>query len=300
MLADGLCCLVTMLRNPMQPGHDLGHHGGVTSPRTRDRLDAVCAAAVDVARAAADEEAGNPAEVGDHLGVLAEAERLVVHRFVCLTPAYRGWYWAVSVARASRARNVTVDEVVLLPGDQALIAPEWVPWSERLQPGDLGVGDLLPTAADDERLALRNSDVELLSDDELFMELGLGRPRVLSLLGREETATRWIEGDPGPTAKIAKAAPARCESCGFHVRLVGAMGRLFGACCNEYAPDDGQIVSLDHGCGAHSEALVLPSAHPQPIVLDDDQLESVPAQEAGSVPDTVRGGDEGGEPYGHS
>jgi hypothetical protein len=78
------------------------------------------------------------------------------------------------------------------------------------------------------------------------------------------------------------------------------MGRMFGACCNEYAPDDGQIVSLDHGCGAHSEALVLPSAHPQPIVLDDDQLESVPAQEAGSVPDTVRGGDEGGEPYGHS
>jgi hypothetical protein len=272
----------------------------VTSPRTRERLDAVCAAAVDTAREAAVADAGNAAEVGDHLGVLAEGERLVVHRFVCLTPAYRGWYWAVSVARASRARNVTVDEVVLLPGEEALVAPAWVPWSERLQPGDLGVGDLLPTAADDDRLALRNADVEAFSDDTLFVELGLGRSRVLSAIGRDTTATRWIDGEPGPTAKIAKAAPARCESCGFHVRLVGALGRLFGACCNEYAPDDGQITSFDHGCGAHSEALVMPSAHPQPIVLDDAQLESVPSDEAGSVPDGPTAGDEAGEPYGHS
>jgi hypothetical protein len=262
---------------------------------------------VDVARDAAVQEAGDPADVGDHLGVLAEGERLVVHRFVCKTRAYRGWYWAVSVARASRARNVTVDEVVLLLGEEALIAPAWVPWSERLQPGDLGVGDLLPTAADDERLALRNSDVDAFSDDALVLELGLGRARVLSAIGRDTTATRWIEGDPGPTARIAKAAPAGCDSCGFHVRLVGVLGRLFGACCNEYAPDDGQIVSIDHGCGAHSEALVLPSAHPQPVVLDDDQLESMasadspsPADEAGSVPDTLASGDEAGEPYGHS
>jgi hypothetical protein len=272
----------------------------VTTPRTRDRLDAVCAAAVELAREAAVLEAGSAALVGEHLGVLAEGERLVVHRFVCLTPAYRGWYWAVSVARASRARNVTVDEVVLLPGEQALVAPAWVPWSERLQPGDLGVGDLLPTAADDERLALRNADVDAFSDDSLYIELGLGRARVLSAYGRDSTATRWIEGEPGPGARIAKAAPARCESCGFHVRLVGALGRLFGACANEFAPDDGQITSIDHGCGAHSEALVLPSAHPQPVVLDDDQIESTPAREAGSVPDGPTAGDETGEPYGHS
>jgi hypothetical protein len=272
----------------------------VTTPRTRERLDAVCAAAVDLARAAAVQEAGDARWVGDHLGVLAEGERLVLHRFVCLTPAYRGWYWAVSVARASRARSVTVDEVVLLPGESSLVAPPWVPWSERLQPGDLGVGHLLPTAADDERLALRNADVDAFSDDALFLELGLGRSRVLSAYGRDTTATRWIEGEPGPTAPISKAAPAQCETCGFHVRLVGALGRLFGACCNEYAPDDGQITSIDHGCGAHSEALVLPSAHPQPVVLDDSQVEPVPAQEAGSVPDGPVGGDDAGEPYGHS
>jgi hypothetical protein len=290
-----------VLPRPTPPMGPLGHHGGVTSPRTRDRLDAVCADAVDTARAAAVQEAGRASAVGDHLGVLAEGERLVLHRFECRIPAYRGWYWTVSVARASRARNVTVDEVVLLPGEDSLVAPAWVPWSERLQPGDLGVGDLLPTAADDERLALRNSDVENFSDDVLFFELGLGRSRVLSAVGRDTTATRWIEGEPGPSARIAKAAPASCESCGFHVRLVGALGWLFGACCNEFAPDDGQIVSIDHGCGAHSEALVLPSAHPMPIVLDDSQVEPVPAQEAGSVPDgPPTGGDDSGEPYGHS
>jgi hypothetical protein len=272
----------------------------VTSPRARERLDAVCAAAVEPARAAAEQEAGSSADVGEYLGVLAEGERLALHRFACLRPAYRGWYWAVSVARASRARVVTIDEVVLLPGEGSLIAPSWVPWSERLQPGDLGVGDLLPTAADDERLALRNADVDAFSDDQLFIELGLGRARVLSAYGRDTTATRWIDGEPGPSAPIAKAAPARCDSCGFHVRLVGSLGRLFGACCNEYAPDDGQITSIDHGCGAHSEALVLPSAHPQPVVLDDSQVEPVPAQEAGSVPDGPVAGDDSGEPYGHS
>ena len=38
------------------------------------------------------------------------------------------------------------------------------------------------------------------------------------------------------------------------VRLGGPLGRVFGVCANEYAPDDGRVVSLDHGCGAHSEA----------------------------------------------
>ena len=37
--------------------------------------------------------------------------------------------------------------------------------------------------------------------------------------------------------------------------LSGELGRLFGACANAYAPDDGRVVSADHGCGAHSEAM---------------------------------------------
>ena len=138
------------------------------------------------------------------------------------------------------------------------------------------MGDLLPTAADDPRLALRAADVERLSDDELYIELELGRPRVLSFDGRLDAAERWLAGEPGPESALARAAPARCRTCGFHVRLVGALGRVFGVCANEFAPDDSRVTSFDHGCGAHSEALVLPSVHPQPVRLDDDtELELV-------------------------
>ncbi len=116
--------------------------------RSADRL---CVEAVALARAAAEETAGAGA-VGDHLGAVAEDDRVVTHSFACTDPAYRGWRWAVTVARASRAKAVTVDESVLLPDAGAVLAPEWVPWSERLRPGDMGPGDLLPTDADDLRL----------------------------------------------------------------------------------------------------------------------------------------------------
>src|SRR5581483_1429191 len=95
-------------------------------------------------------------------------------------------------------------------------------------------------------------------------ELGLGRVRVLSYDGRVDAVERWYAGDAGPEAPIARAAPAACASCGFFVPLTGALRQAFGACANEYAPDDGRIVSVDHGCGAHSQAMVLPSGAPQP------------------------------------
>lgn len=248
---------------PSAPGRARGAARPVTP-------DAACAAAVDLARVAAIEEAGNPAAVGEHLGVEAEGDRLVLHRFACLSPAYRGWVWTVITTRAPRVRKVTIDDVVLLPGEGALLAPPWVPWSQRLRPGDVGVGDLLPTAADDPRLALRRSDVAEWVDTDAFLELGLGRPRVLSAYGRDEAAARWYAGEPGPDAHVAKVAPATCLTCGFHVRLAGVLGRMFGVCANELAPDDARVTSVDHGCGAHSEALVAPSAHPEPVPFDED------------------------------
>jgi hypothetical protein len=272
--------------------------------------DPVCAAAIDLARAAAAEEAGADGAVGEHLGVEAEGDRLVLHRFACLTPAYRGWVWAVIAARAPRVRKVTVDDVVLMPGEDALLAPPWVPWSQRLRPGDVGVGDLLPTAVDDARLALRSSDTDEFVDTDAFTELGLGRPRVLSALGREEASARWYAGEPGPDAHVAKVAPATCLTCGFHVRLVGALGRLFGVCANELAPDDARVTAIDHGCGAHSEALVAPSAHPESVPFDEDPSDLEPtdvelvgvtaggaAPDAGSSPTGHTGRP---EPYGHA
>ena len=236
-----------------------------TRTRTREP-DQACAEAVDLARDAVVAVVG-ATEVGDHLGVQADGERMVTHLFECADPAYAGWRWAVTVVRAPRAKAVTVSETVLLPGPGALLAPDWVPWHDRLRPGDLGVGDLLPAPPDDERLV---SLVVLEGEDAVTdwfdggedegpgepAELPApGRSRVLSTIGRESATERWYASEHGPRTPLAHAAPAHCISCGFFVPLSGELGRLFGACANAYAPDDGRVVSADHGCGAHSEAM---------------------------------------------
>lgn len=254
-------------------------------------LDELCAGAVELARAALVEEIGE-SSVGAHLGVVADAEHIVSHRFATLDKGYRSWAWNVSVARAPESDHLTVCELVLLPEDGALLPPPWVPWSERLRPGDLGVGDLLPTAADDERLAPGYTD---LTDDEAadlagwMWQLGLGRPRVLSPIGRDDASDRWYDGDGGPSAPIAKAAPAACATCAFWIPLTGPLGQVFGACSNEWAPADRTVVSADHGCGAHSEAMVIaPTEEVEPAftgdVIDDDEIEPVViGHEPGSV-----------------
>ncbi len=239
----------------------------MSSARTRTREpDQACAEAVDLARDALVAVVG-AAAVGEHLEAQAEGERIVTHLFACEDPAYAGWRWAVTVVRAPRAKGVTVSETVLLPGPASLLAPDWVPWQDRLRPGDLGVGDLLPAPPDDERLVPL---VVLEGDDAVTdwypggeAEPGEpagpaepGRSRVLSAIGRESAAERWYTSEHGPRTPLAHAAPAHCGSCGFFVPLSGELGLLFGACANAYAPDDGRIVSSDHGCGAHSESVV--------------------------------------------
>ncbi|MFF4320431.1 DUF3027 domain-containing protein [Streptomyces sp. NPDC001568] len=284
------------------------------TPRTPDR---VCAEAVELARAAA-EEAAFPGVVGEHVSVVAEGDRVVTHFFECKEPGYRGWRWAVTVTRASRAKNVTLDETVLLPGDDALLAPEWVPWSERLRPGDMGPGDLLPTDADDLRLEQGWSDedapppnsvvseemAELVEAEDADVtdrvvvpargsitsvaeELGMRRARVLSRYGLHSAADRWDESF-GAKTPMAQAAPASCVSCGFLVKIGGSLGQAFGVCANEFGPADGRLVSLSYGCGGHSEAAVMPKPlRPAPPVLDSmatDEFSLRPAADSGSVP----------------
>jgi hypothetical protein len=233
--------------------------GMAASTRTI-KPDAACLAAVDLAHEAAVEAAGVMG-VGEHLGAVAEDDRVVSHFFSCPHPGYRGWRWSVTVARASRARVVTVDEVVLLPGEGALAPPDWVPWAERIQPGDVTSGLLMPAAADDVRLEPGYTGGESAADADpaeeslvraVVAELGLGRERVLSQEGRDEAAERWLAGPGGPDNQITRLAPDVCETCGFFVRLRGQLGVLFGACSNAFSASEGSVVSVDHGCGAHS------------------------------------------------
>ncbi|MEU5251206.1 DUF3027 domain-containing protein [Streptomyces longwoodensis] len=303
-----------------------------TRSRTPDRL---CAEAVDLARAAA-EEAAAPGVVGAHVGTVSEGDRVVTHFFECRELGYRGWRWAVTVARASRAKVVTLDEVVLLPGPDAVLAPEWVPWSERLRPGDMGPGDLLPTDAEDLRLepgytgedepppnsavSTEMADLAEAEDADVTAgppaelptapkrgsiaavaeELGMRRARVLSRYGLHTAADRWEEAF-GAKTPMAQAAPAACLSCGFLVPIGGSLGQAFGVCANEFSPADGRVVSLTYGCGGHSEAAVMPKPpRPADPVIDETRVDPFPLRpspDSGSVPATA---DEETAELGHS
>lgn len=255
--------------------------------KVRAKADAAAVAAADLARAALVEDVG-ASDVGDHLGHLVEGERVVTHLFGCTRKGYAGWRWSVTVARAPRQKVVTVDEIVLIPGDEAIVAPEWVPYRERIKPGDLSPGDLLPVEEDDPRLVPTYSfGDDPLDDDakaqvrQVAKDLGLGRVRTLSPEGRELAAQRWYDGDGGPGSPLAQSAPASCASCGFLMRLAGPLAETFGVCANGDANDDGRVVSLDHGCGAHSEVQLAKKHEPQPVpdhvfdTLTDDELDEL-------------------------
>ncbi|CAN7317766.1 DUF3027 domain-containing protein [Knoellia sp. LjRoot47] len=233
--------------------------------------------ALDLAREAAESiaEAGT---VGEHLGMEMVQDRVATHYFACTAKAYPGWRWAITVARVPRSKVVTVSETNLVPGDGALLSPEWLPYADRLAPGDIGPGDVTPKIDDD---PLLEAGFEATGDEDVdqvaLHELGLGRPRVLSAEGREAAAQRWYDGDHGPNAPVAQKAPAPCSSCGFFIPMAGALRSFFGVCANAWSPSDGSVVSLDHGCGAHSE-VDMDAPEPEviaPPVLDDTQLERV-------------------------
>ncbi len=73
-----------------------------------------------------------PAEtIGPAAGHVVEESGAVSLRFQNRLPGYPGWFWTVTVARVDDTEP-TVLEIELMPGEGALLAPDWVPWVERL------------------------------------------------------------------------------------------------------------------------------------------------------------------------
>jgi len=255
------------------------------SVQQSDLNDPALVTEVDLARAAAQEEAGDE-RVGEYVSYHVEDEAAVTHLFEADKAGYRGWRWAVTITSAGPSSDITVSEVVLLPGPSALVAPDWVPWQYRVQAGDLGVGDLLPTAPDDPRLV----PAYLASDDpaveEVAVEVGLGRARVMSRPARLEAATRWQESEYGPRSDMARSAPAHCGTCGFYLPLAGSLRAVFGTCGNEISPADGHVVHAEYGCGAHSEAEVeqVSPVLVADLIYDDAQLEVEPLTVVDEIP----------------
>ncbi|WP_180342484.1 DUF3027 domain-containing protein [Actinomyces wuliandei] len=196
------------------------------------------AAAVDLARRALAEVAAADA-VGDHVAAAYDAERLVTHLFDCAMPGYRGWRWAVTLSRPPRSRTATVCEVGLLPGEDALLAPAWVPWADRLRPEDLAAAGRAPAPAD--------GDADWPAEEEVpgggALTLEALRPRSRRVRGTEggteslaRAAQRWYgsavctSGAPrAPGSRGAGAGEvATCSAYGFFLPLTGAVRAVLG------------------------------------------------------------------------
>ena len=213
-------------------------------------LEAVLTGAVDQARMAIVEHSGDT--VGEYLGATFDDSTSATHRFLANLAGYQGWQWAVVVAAHPRCRPRDDQRSGAGAGADGAAGAEVGAMAERLRPGDLGPGDLLATPTEDPRLVQGFSATGDPEIDEVAVELGLGRRRLLSELGRADAAQRWHDGDYGPGSAMARSTRRVCRDCGFYLPLRGALGLMFGVCGNELSAD-GHVVDAEYGCGAHSD-----------------------------------------------
>ena len=316
-----------------------------------------------IARAVLLEVADESDQVGDFVTSYDLEDHVTDFRFAANIRGYEGWQWSVTLYHDTEVGTWTVNESSLVPTDDALMPPAWVPWKDRLEPTDLAPTDSIGTDPDDPRLeggfrkaepvqaaaaasasargdvstnvdevatgaesgnvdgpsdANASTDVDnatnvdgatdvdtradvgeptnvdkVMDDDkstnvddatnvdsvtnvdnaakaiaaaeaieadkaaetdDIVEEFALSRRHVLSPQGRAQVAKRWYEGPRGPKALSTKTADGNlCSTCGFFVPLKGELNLMFGVCANKWSPDDGRVVSVDHGCGEHSE-----------------------------------------------
>lgn len=302
----------------------------------------------DIARAVAMDVADEPEQVGDVVNAIELGDNVTDFRLAADVRGYEGWQWSVTLYHDAEVGTWTVNESSLVPTDDALVPPAWVPWKDRLEPTDLAPTDSIGTDPDDPRLEggfrktepvagasagedgtstetaeqaeksaetaeqaepaepvaektqdsaenaenaesadssesaesteatestetaetqettvteateetaeAAKAEAQAQQADEIVEEFALSRRHVLSPKGRAQVAKRWYEGPRGPKALSTKTADGNlCSTCGFFVPLKGELNLMFGVCANKWSPDDGRVVSVDHGCGEHSE-----------------------------------------------
>ena len=262
-----------------------------------------------IAKAVAIEVADEDNQVGDFVEAIDLGDDVTDFRFETRVRGYEGWQWSVTLYHDVELDHWTVNESSLVPTDKALRPPAWIPWKDRLEPTDLAVTDSIGTEPDDPRLeeGFRATDAgegapaetpemsetsETSKEDveDAVEEFELSRRHVLTPLGRAQTAKRWYEGPRGPKSLSTKTADGNpCSTCGFFIPLKGELNLLFGVSANKWSPDDGRVVSVDHGCGEHSEIEPPEPSHlwvQSKPAFDDlhiDIIAQAPREERGSV-----------------
>ena len=71
-------------------------------------------------------------ELGSFIESVDDSEGISTYLFESKKLGYLGWRWSVTIFQADPVSEPSLCEVVMVPGDDSLVAPKWVPWSERL------------------------------------------------------------------------------------------------------------------------------------------------------------------------
>ena len=106
------------------------------------------------------------ATVGAFIDAVDGDDGVVDLRFASTQDAYRGWSWVVTVAAIDDGGEPTVLELGLIPGEHALLPPEWVPWSVRLAEWEAHQAELAAAGLEVEDVVVVEDDDEDADDDE--------------------------------------------------------------------------------------------------------------------------------------
>jgi mRNA deadenylase 3'-5' endonuclease subunit Ccr4 len=134
--------------------------------------------------------------VGDFLTQIEEEENVYTFLFAAKMKGYVGWTWSVSLFADDE--NTTVSEVNLMPGDESLVAPNWVPWAERL-------ADYKALQAELEAAAAEESEDEESADDEIDDEQSDENEEVVELV--TEQADESVEAEEVLATTLANESP---------------------------------------------------------------------------------------------
>jgi hypothetical protein len=164
-------------------------------------------------------EASSRNGVGFFIESIEEDEGVVTYLFEGKLKGYVGWRWSVSVFQADENSPATISEVLLVPGPESLVAPDWVPWSERLADYKALQAELEAQAAldaeeaDDVEEAEDAEDVDDSDDSEEEAESTMAMDAEDSALANVEEGVE-PEADSGKTRKRPRFLRRRNRGAG--------------------------------------------------------------------------------------
>ena len=140
--------------------------------------------------------ATSKSKVGNFIEVIEEGDGLASYLFENNQKGYVGWRWSVTIFQADSAEP-TVSEIVLMPGPDSLVAPDWVPWSERLADYKALQAELEAQAALDAEEAEEAEDGEDESEDDEVEIVDIDEDELLAPVADQSESSESDTEDAG-------------------------------------------------------------------------------------------------------